>query len=72
MGENKQFQLKAARLNADLTQTAAVDCLREMGVKISKTTLTSYEKYRTMPDIETAKAMATLYGLSVDDIRWRA
>ena len=53
--------LKAARVNAGFTQSEVVTELREKGYKISKNTLVSYELYRTMPDIETAKALATLY-----------
>ena len=60
--------LKAARVNAGLTQSEVVTELREKGYKISKNTLVSYELYRTMPDIETAKALATLYGMTVDNI----
>lgn len=60
--------LKAARVNAGFTQSEVVTELREKGYKISKNTLVSYELYRTMPDIETAKALATLYGMTVDNI----
>lgn len=56
---------KAARVNAGLTQMEASAAL-----DISKTTLCNYEKYRTMPDIETAKRMASLYGVPVDSIKW--
>lgn len=60
--------LKAARVNAGFTQAEVVTELRGKGYKISKNTLVSYELYRTMPDIETAKALATLYGMTVDNI----
>lgn len=56
---------KAARVNAGFTQIEAAERLN-----ISKGTLASYEMYRTKPDIDTAQAMAALYGVSVDDIRW--
>lgn len=62
------FHLKAARVNAGFTQTDAVYELNKKGVKISRNTLRSYEQYKTKPDIETAKTMAALYNLSVDDI----
>ena len=58
-----KITLKAARVNAGLTQSEVV---RELG--ITKGTLINYEKYRTIPDIETAKAMASLYGQSVNDL----
>ena len=62
------IHLRAARVNAKLTQEETVARLREMGCKISKNTLISYEMYRTKPDIETAKMMAELYGRTVDEI----
>lgn len=62
------IRLRAARVNADLTQLEVISNLRERGIRISKNTLASYEKYRTKPDIETAKALASLYGMTVDDI----
>lgn len=55
--------LKAARVNSGLTQSEAATSLG-----ISKGTLSNYEQYRTKPDIELSKRMATLYGCSVDDI----
>ena len=57
------IQLKAARVNANLTQEEAA---KEAG--ISKGTLASYEAYKTKPDIETAKKLASIYNMSVDDI----
>ena len=62
------IHLNAARVNAGFTREEAVKRLREMGCKISKNTLASYELYKTKPDIETAKMMSELYGWSVDDI----
>lgn len=62
------MHLKAARVNAGYTQEEAVQELRRRGFKISKNTLISYELYRTKPDIETAKVLAALYGVTVDDI----
>ena len=55
--------LKAARVNANFTQKEAAERLG-----ISKGTLASYEKYRTIPAVDTAKRIATLYGLDVDGI----
>lgn len=57
------IHLRAARVNAGLSQTVAA---QKLG--ISKSTLASYEMYRTVPDIETSKKMAKLYGLPVDNI----
>ena len=58
-----KITVKAARVNAGLTQA---EVCAKLG--INKGTLISYEKYRTIPDIVTAKAMAKLYGQSVNDI----
>ena len=58
--------LKAARVDVGMSQQEVADALH-----IHKNTIVSYEKYRTIPDIETAKALASLYGRSVDEIRWR-
>lgn len=54
---------KAARVNVGLNQTEAAAALN-----ISKSTLSNYEKYKTVPDIELAKRMAALYQCSVNDI----
>lgn len=62
------LHLRAARVNAGLTQSDTVREMQKMGYKLSKNTLINYEKYRTKPDIDTAKALAVLYGLTVDDI----
>lgn len=55
--------LKAARVNANFTQKEAA---KRLG--ISKGALASYEMYRTIPGIDTAKKIAALYGRSIDDI----
>jgi DNA-binding XRE family transcriptional regulator len=55
--------LKAARVNAGFTQKEAA---KQLG--ISKSTLASYEMYRTIPSIDVAHKIAELYGLSVDGI----
>lgn len=55
--------LKAARVNAGLTQKEAA---KRLG--ISKATLASYENYKTKPDIEMAQKIAALYNMTVNDI----
>lgn len=55
--------LKAARVNANMTQVQVAKAL-----KISRNTVANYEAYRTKPDIETSARLAELYNLSVDDI----
>lgn len=61
-----QITMKAARVNAGLKQTEAAEAL-----KISRSTIQNYENYETTPDVETAKRMAALYGLPVDNIIFR-
>jgi DNA-binding XRE family transcriptional regulator len=58
-----KLTLKAARVNAKKTQ-------EEAGKAVGKTknTIQNYESGKSVPDIETGKALAKLYGLSVDDI----
>ena len=58
-----KITLKAARVNAGYTQEEAAK-----EVKKSKNTIVSYESGKSIPDIETGKALAALYGVSVDDI----
>ena len=58
-----KITLKGARANAGLTQDEVAKELKK-----SKNTIVSYEKGRSVPDIETGKALAKLYGVSVDDL----
>lgn len=59
------IHLKAARVNANLTQEEVAKAIKK-----SKNTIGNYEAYTSKPDIETAKALAKLYRMSVDDIIW--
>lgn len=58
-----KIKLRTARVDAELTLEEAA---KKLG--ITKNTLISYEKYRTIPDMRVGKAMASLYGKSVDDL----
>jgi transcriptional regulator with XRE-family HTH domain len=58
-----KITLKAARVNANMTQEYVAEKLKK-----SKNTIVSYEKGRSTPDIETGKALAKLYGVSIDDL----
>ena len=63
------FNLKAARVNSEMTRPAVIKRLKdEYGLEISVNTLASYENRVTQPGIITAKALASIYGMSVDDI----
>lgn len=58
-----KITLKAARVNKGLTQE---DVAKQ--IKKSKNTVVNYENGKSIPDIETGKALAALYGMSVDDL----
>lgn len=62
--------LKAARVNAGLTRPEVKRrLLEEYGISISVNTLANYEnKTKSQPDINTGKALASIYGMSVNDI----
>lgn len=61
--------LKAARVNANMTRPEVIKRLfDEYGIKIKVNTLGNYEKGQSQPNINTGKALANIYGLSVDDI----
>ncbi|MBQ5655966.1 MAG: helix-turn-helix transcriptional regulator [Bacteroidaceae bacterium] len=59
------ISIKAARVNAGLTQSEVADRIGK-----TKNTVASYEAYVTLPDIKTAQAMAEIFGMSIDDIIW--
>ena len=58
-----KISLKAARVNAGLTQDEVAKITRK-----SKNTIVSYEKGRTSPDILVGKQLAELYGVSIEDL----
>lgn len=65
------ISLKAARVNAVLTRPEVIRRLKEeYGIKISINTLSNYENKKVQPNIETGKALASIYGRSVDDINF--
>lgn len=55
--------LKAARVNAGLTQSQAAKKL-----DISKDSLSNIERGRTMPKIDLVKRMEQVYGISYNDL----
>ena len=58
-----KITLRAARVNKGLTQEDVAKKLKK-----SKSTIVNYENGKSTPDIETGKALAVLYGCSVDDL----
>lgn len=59
------ISIKAARVNAGLTQEEVAKALKK-----SKNTIVSYEAYTSSPDITVAIAMAELFGMPLGDIIW--
>ena len=59
------ISIKAARVNAELTQEQVAKKLRK-----SKSTIVNYETYTTPVPIDVALEMAELFGMSVNDIKW--
>lgn len=55
--------LKAARVNAGLTQVEAAKAL-----DITKGTLANYETGKTEPSLQMARRIAELYNMNMDDI----
>lgn len=60
-----KISMAAARVNAGLTQKAVCKAMN-----ISKTTLVSYEKGRTVPSMAMGEEFAKLYKLPVDSINF--
>lgn len=58
-----QITLKAARVNAGLTQLAAADKLN-----VSVATLKNWERGKTFPKQPQIEALCELYGVSYDNI----
>ncbi len=58
-----QISLKAARVNAELTQEKAAKL-----IGIDKKTLINWEKSKTSPDLFQMKKMCNIYGVTIDDI----
>ena len=58
-----QITLKAARVNAGLTQKAAADALN-----VSNKTLCAWEKGERVPKVNKIDALCDLYKVSYDDL----
>lgn len=63
--EYPKISLKAARINAGLTQTEASKALN-----ISPDTLRNYETGRTVPDWDKVNQMEELYGISINYLKF--
>lgn len=58
-----KISLKAARVNADLTQTQAATT-----IGVDRTTISSWEKGKTAPPADKLFALCALYKTTVDSI----
>ena len=61
-----EMTLKAARVNAGLTQNEAAKM-----VGTTKTTISNYERYLSKPSIERAQKLASAYGCTVNDLKFQ-
>ena len=61
--------LRAARVNANMTQKEALAAFEEKsGKRLSSTTLISWEKNKTFPTIQQCQTLCEIYGTSIADI----
>lgn len=61
-----EITLKAARVNAGLTQNQLAD-----RVGTTKNTISNYERYITIPDMEMGKKIAEACGFTVNDLKFK-
>lgn len=70
-GDRMSISLKALRVNANLSRLDVLKRLKEeKGIELAENTLANYENKTSQPKIDTAKALASLYGVSVDEIKF--
>ena len=62
------ISLKAARVNARLTQQDVCERLREQGYQTAKSTLVSWESEKTFPPVPIFKTLCCIYKCDMDDI----
>lgn len=62
---NMRITLKAARVNKGLTQQEVANHLN-----VTKKTVCSWEKGKTLPRFEKIEPLCSLYGLTYEDIAW--
>lgn len=63
MNSPLKVSLKAARVNAGMTQTEAA-----IAIKVNPTTLGNWEKGKSSPPADKANLLCELYGATMDDI----
>lgn len=63
MEQKKRLSLRAARVNAEMTQAQAGKALG-----VSAHAILNWETGKAIPSADKAQALASLYGLNMDDI----
>jgi DNA-binding XRE family transcriptional regulator len=62
------MHIKAARVNAQLTQAEVCKKLKERGFSTAVSTLVSWEAESTFPTVPIFKALCEIYGCNMNDI----
>lgn len=63
------ISLKAARVNAGLTQAETIEAYnRRTGKSLAQSTLINWERGRTFPTVTQFKMLCELYGVGMNDI----
>ena len=62
------MHIKAARVNAQLTQGDVCEELKRRGFSTAKSTLVSWESETTFPPVPIFKALCEIYGCNMNDI----
>lgn len=62
------MHIKAARVNALMTQAEVCEKLRDRGFTTAKSTLVSWESETTFPPVPIFKALCEIYGCDMNDI----
>lgn len=65
LSKRTSISLKAIRMNLGLTLDEASEL-----IGVSKYTLSNYEHYKTVPNVSRINKIASVYGVSVDEIRF--
>ena len=62
------MSIKAARVNANLTQDYVCEELKKRGYTTAVSTLVSWKRNRTFPTVQVFKTLCEIYGCTMDDI----
>lgn len=62
------ISIKAARVNAELTQAEVVEQLKQLGFSTAQSTLVSWEQGKTSPTVPQFNALCKIYGCTMNDI----